>query len=82
MSKTLEGVLVKKAHSKTNYTDEQIRHLSMCLDPEDGPLYFMNHFFYIQHPTRGRMQFVPFDYQVELIRNYTDYRFSINMLGR
>ena len=82
MSKTLEGVLVKKAHSKTNYTDEQIRHLSMCLDPEDGPLYFMNHFFYIQHPTRGRMQFVPFDYQVELIRNYTDHRFSINMLGR
>jgi hypothetical protein len=82
MSKTLEGVLVKKAHSKTNYTDEQIRHLSMCLDPEDGPLYFMQHFFYIQHPTRGRMKFEPFDYQVELIRNYTDHRFSINMLGR
>jgi hypothetical protein len=81
-NRTLDGVLVKKAYSKTNYTNEQITHLSMCLDPDDGPLYFMKNFFYIQHPTQGRIQFVPFDYQVELIRNYTDYRFSINMLGR
>jgi len=82
MAAASESVLVKKPHSKTTYTDDQKIHLSLCIDPETGPLYFMKNFFYIQHPTRGRIQFVPFDYQEELIYNYTNFRFSINMLGR
>jgi len=82
MAAATESVLVKKPHSKTTYTDEQKIQLSHCIDPLDGPLYFMRNFFYIQHPTRGRIQFIPFDYQEELIYNYTNFRFSINMLGR
>jgi hypothetical protein len=42
----------------------------------------MENYFYIQHATRGKLKFVPFDYQIKLIDNYHNNRFSINMLGR
>ena len=78
----MEGVLVKKAHKKQNFTDKQITEFASCADPVLGPEFFMRNFFYIQHPTRGRIQYDPFTYQVDLIHNYHTYRFSINMLGR
>ena len=42
----------------------------------------MTTFMKIQHPTLGGIDFKPFDYQLELIENYNEYRYSINMLGR
>ena len=80
--KTLDGVLVKKAYQRTKMTDQELLEFSLCADPETGCDYFLRNFFYIQHPTRGRQQFVPFDYQEELLANYHENRFSINMLGR
>ena len=74
--------LIKKPFTKMAYTLEEIMHLQKCADPVTGPMYFMENFFYIQHPLRGRIKFVPFDYQIELIENYHNNRFSINMLGR
>jgi len=74
--------LIKKPFTKMAYTLEEIIHLQKCADPITGPMYFMENFFYIQHPLRGRIKFVPFDYQIELIENYHNNRFSINMLGR
>ena len=74
--------LIKKPYMRMSYTDTQKLHLLECADMTTGPMYFMEHFFYIQHPLRGRIQFVPFDYQIELIANYHGNRFSINMLGR
>ena len=82
MTKILEGVLVKKPHIRLPYTNFQLAELNNCIDEVDGPLFFMEHFFYIQHPTRGRLLFQPFDYQIELVKNYHLNRFSINMLGR
>ena len=82
MAINTEYILVKKPHSKTTYTDDHKIQLSLCIDPVDGPMFFMKNFFYIQHPTRGGIQFIPYDYQEELIYNYTNFRFSINMLGR
>jgi len=52
------------------------------MDPLVGPLFFLRNFFHIQHPTKGQLKFDPFDYQIELIRSYIDYRFSINLLSR
>jgi hypothetical protein len=82
MAGPIEGVLIKKAHKKHTYTDQQIAEFAACMDPVTGPEYFMRNFFYIQHPTRGKIKYIPFDYQVDLIHNYHTYRFSINMLGR
>ena len=78
----MEGVLIKKAHKRITYTDKQIAEFVACSDPITGPEYFMRNFFYIQHPTKGKLKYDPFSYQVDLIHNYHTYRFSINMLGR
>jgi hypothetical protein len=82
MSKSLEGVLVKKAHSKMNYTPDQIQEFVKCADPVNGPMYFMDNFFSIQHPTKGKMIYHPFEYQKELINTYHNYRFSISLMPR
>lgn len=78
----IENALIKKAYKKHSYTDKQIAEFAACADPVTGPEYFMRNFFYIQHPTRGKIQYVPFGYQEDLIHTYHENRFSINMLGR
>jgi len=82
MAKSLDGVLTKKAHTKEKFTEDQIKDLLACADPETGYLYFARHFFYIQHPVKGKMLFQPFEYQVGLLHSYHDYRFNVNMLPR
>jgi hypothetical protein len=77
-----EPALVKSPYSRAMYTDEQIQEFALCADPNDGPMYFMDHFFYIQHPTRGRMLYHPFEYQRRLIDTYHQNRFSISMMPR
>ena len=79
---TADSSLVKPAHSKVDYTPDELREFQQCCDLSSGALYFMTNFMKIQHPTRGGIKFIPFDYQLELIKNYNDYRYSINMLGR
>lgn len=79
---SLENKLIKNAHVLLPYTQEQMEELSNCADPVTGPLYFIRNFFYIQHPVRGRMKFEPFEFQVELLENYHNNRFSINMISR
>jgi hypothetical protein len=79
---TADTSLVKQAHLKMVYTPDQIRELARCRNPITGPEYFLRNFFYIIHPKHGQIKFDPFDYQLDLINNYHNYRFSINMLGR
>ena len=79
---SIESVLVKKAHKKQSFTEQQIREFAACADPVTGPEYFMRHFFYIQHPLKGKLLYDPYPYQVDLIGVYHGNRFSINMLGR
>lgn len=82
MSKSLDGVLTKKAHTKEKFTEEQVQDLLQCADPTKGYLYFARKFFYIQHPVKGKLLFEPFDYQVGLLHSYHNNRFNVNMLPR
>lgn len=82
MSKSLEGVLIKQPHRSFHYTDEQIQEFALCADPVTGPRYFMDNFFYIQHPLKGKMQYHPYEFQDRLIETYHNYRFSISMMPR
>lgn len=77
-----EVVLIKPPHTAAVYSDDQIREFAACADPVSGPRYFLEHFFYIQHPTRGRIQYAPYDYQRRLIDTYHEHRFSISMMPR
>jgi len=82
MAKSLDGVLTKRAHRQEKFTEEQVQHLLMCSDPVEGYMHFVQNFFHIQHPTKGKVKFEPFDYQVRLLHSYHDFRFNINMMPR
>ena len=82
MSKSLDGVLTKKANTKEQYTEEQIADLMQCMDPDEGYLYFARRFAFIQHPVKGKLLFDPYEYQLRLMHSYHSYRFNINMMPR
>jgi hypothetical protein len=77
-----ENVLVKKPHQIESFTHDQIQEFMKCADPITGPEYFMSNYFYIQHPTKGRMLYEPFEYQKRLIHSYHNYRYSISLMPR
>jgi hypothetical protein len=79
---TVDSSLIKQGYAKVAYTPETLRDFKNCAEPDTGALYFMVNHMRIQHPTRGGIDFEPFDYQLDLIENYNNNRFSINMLGR
>ncbi len=81
-SKSLDGVLTKKAHTRESFTEFQIKDLIECANEDTGYHYFTKNFFYIQHPVRGKMLFEPFEYQTRLLDAYHGHRFNINMLPR
>jgi hypothetical protein len=81
-SKSLDGNLIKKANATQRWTEEDIEHMLKCSDLVDGPKYFLENFFFIQHPTKGKIQYKPFNYQKRLLDSYHGHRFSVNMLGR
>ena len=78
----LDTILVKAPHRRETYSDSELEEFAKCADPINGPMYFMDNFFYIQHPTRGKMLYQPFEYQKRLIANYHNNRFSISLMPR
>jgi len=76
------ATLVKAPYRRQHWTDEQLTEFMACADPVTGPQYFMDNFFYIQHPVKGKMLYHPFDYQKRLIDTYHNHRFSISMMPR
>ena len=59
-----------------------IKELVQCSDPNTGYLYFLENFFYIQHPVKGKLLFKPYEYQKGLLSAYHNYRFNVNMIPR
>lgn len=82
MAKFLDGVVTKKSNIKEHFTEEHVKDLIACSDPEDGYLYFAKNFYYIQHPTKGKMLFQPYKFQEDLLKSYHNYTFNINILPR
>jgi len=75
--------LIKTPYQKTIFkTDKDLEDFIKCCDPETGYLHFMDNFFYIQHPTRGSIQYHPYKYQQRLIDTYHNYRSSIALMPR
>ena len=75
--------LIKTPYVKTKFNNEQeLNDFIKCSDPITGYLYFMDNFFYIQHPTKGSMLYHPWEYQERLINTYHNYRFSISLMPR
>ena len=79
---SLDAVLVKAPHRREVYSEQELEEFARCADPVTGPMYFLDNFFYIQHPVRGKMLYHPFEYQRRLIENYHNNRFSISLMPR
>ena len=63
--------LIKSPYTKTVFRDQkELDDFVKCCDPVKGYLYFMDNFFYIQHPTKGSMLYHPYEYQKRLIDTY------------
>jgi len=83
MSKNNTPALVKEPYSKTVFENQdQLDHFMKCCDPVTGPMYFMDNFFMIQHPTKGSINYRPWDFQRRLIHTYHNYRNSISLMPR
>jgi hypothetical protein len=75
--------LIKTPYQKTLFkTDKDLEDFIKCCDPNTGYLHFMDNFFYIQHPTKGSIQYHPYKYQARLIDTYHNYRSSIALMPR
>jgi hypothetical protein len=82
MAKDLETAIIKTPYKKMSLTEEQLREFVRCADPVTGPNHFLSNYFFIQHPTKGAIQYIPFEYQQRLISTYHNYRFSISLMPR
>jgi Terminase large subunit, T4likevirus-type, N-terminal/Terminase RNaseH-like domain len=82
VAKSLETAIIKTPYRAMSMTEQQILEFARCADPVAGPGYFMSNCFFIQHPTRGAIQYIPYEYQERLIDSYHNYRFSISLMPR
>jgi hypothetical protein len=69
----------KKPGTKSKYTEKEIKELAKC---SIDPLYFMKNFVRVQHPLRGAVPLIPYNYQTEIINNIQNYKDNIILLGR
>jgi hypothetical protein len=75
--------LIKDPYKKTVFKNQkELDDFLKCCDPDTGYLYFMDNFFMIQHPTRGAMNYHPWEFQKKLIETYHKYRYSISLMPR
>lgn len=78
----LDNTLIKKPHITQSFTNYQLEEFMKCADPDTGYLYFLTHYYYIQHPVKGKLLFEPFDYQLRLLESYHKYNHSVSLCPR
>ena len=66
-----QAVLVKQPYKKENYTENQIAEI---VKSATDPIYFIGEYMWIQHPTKGRVKFELYDYQIDLINDYQNHK--------
>jgi len=77
--KNAEFVKLKPPNQPTMYTPEQLKEFAACAR---DPIYFMEKFLYVQHPTRGKIPFAAYEFQKDLIKTYNENRNVIAMIPR
>lgn len=82
---------IKKAHTVTEYTPEQLVEIQRCMygytNPETGKhdvgsVYFAKNYARIQHATRGDIPFAMYDYQEKMMEMFQNNNKSIVMSAR
>lgn len=70
---------IKKAHEPTQRTPDQVLEFAKCMD---DPVYFIETYVKIVHPTRGAVNFELYDYQRDLITAYWKNKDNIVLSAR
>jgi hypothetical protein len=73
------GDVTKKPNVKSGYRQEDIEDLYLC---SKDPMYFIKNFVYVQHPTQGKLPFVPYPFQEEMIQAFHENRFTVALTSR
>jgi hypothetical protein len=74
-----EPNLIKAPYQKLALTDHQTSEFLKCAM---DPVYFARNYIWVQHPTRGKVQFLLYDYQVDMIRSFEKHRQVVSMCAR
>ena len=82
INKDLSSALIKSPGRLETYTEFELEELSKCADPDTGLLYFAENYTYIQHPVKGRVKFVPYEYQKRVLAAFNKYDYTITMQSR
>lgn len=74
-----KNVNIKKAYTQTEFTPEQVEEVKRCMygydNPEtgkfeSGPIYFAKNYVRIQHPKRGDIPFILYEYQERMMNMF------------
>lgn len=79
MSRDIAIDVTKRPHSKSQYDEHDQNDLAQCIA---DPLFFMRNFMKVQHPIKGQVPFIPYEYQERAIRAFHTQRFVITMMAR
>jgi hypothetical protein len=71
--------ITKKGYSKDQYRNERVLELAKCMV---DPLHFIQNYMVIQHPLEGRIPFVPYPYQVDMIKAFHEHRNVVALTSR
>ena len=58
--KNTDFVKLKPPNQPTTYTPAQVKEFISCAR---DPIYFMEKYLYVQHPTRGKIPFIAYEFQ-------------------
>ena len=76
----LDGAIgVRRANLIYEYTPEEIEEITKCAK---DVIYFANTYCYCMQGSKGYQPLTLRDYQVEVLRSYSDNRFTINLAAR
>ena len=79
MAARSKNTRVRKQEYQHDYTAQEIQELKKCLN---DPIYFIETYVRIQHPSRGAVNFKLYDYQKDLIELYAKNSDSIVLSAR
>lgn len=73
------NILLKKSGTNIEWTPEMVEEWQKCAA---DPIYFTQNYIKIIHVDKGIINFIPYDYQEEIIQTVHNNRYTIVLTGR
>lgn len=70
---------IKRPFQETEYTPDSVQDLGRCMK---DPIYFIEKFVKVQHPTKGTVPMILYDYQKEMIDAIHNHKDTIILASR